>query len=142
MYKEQSFQNLIDYWGERTPHNEAIYDGQRRISYGELQGEIQRLASSLSSNDIKKGDKVMVFIPNWYEYIVLFHALVKIGALIVPCNCSLKGKELKGRLDMINPKAVFVSKPSQLIWMRENCNPCLIFTTRFREEAMTPFWIY
>ena len=60
MYTEKSFQNLIDYWGKRTPEREAIFDGQQRISYGELNEEIQQLASALTLLDIEKGDKIII----------------------------------------------------------------------------------
>ena len=35
---------------------------------------------------------------------------------------------------MIEPKAVFVSSPSQLSWLKENYDFPFLFTTRFKEE--------
>lgn len=134
MYTKKSFQNLIDYWGERTPEKEAINDGYRRMSYGELNDEIHQIASALSLRDIQKGDKVMILMPNWHEFIVVFFALSKLGAIVVPCNCALKGKELKERMEIIKPKAVFVSDQAHLTWLRKNYEQCTIFTTRFKED--------
>ena len=134
VYTNKSFQSLIDYWGKRAPEREAIFDGQQRISYGEFNLEIQQLASSFTLLDIHKGDKVILLLPNWYEFIAVYMAIAKIGAIAIPCNCALKGKELEERLHMIEPKAVFVSSPSQLSWLKENYDFPFLFTTRFKEE--------
>ncbi|MBB6446872.1 class I adenylate-forming enzyme family protein [Bacillus benzoevorans] len=135
MYTEKSFRNLIDYWGERSPEREAIFDGQLRITYGELNKEVQQLSSALTLLDIQKNDKVLILLPNWYEFIALYMAIAKIGAIAVPCNCALKGKELEQRIHIIDPKAVFVSNSSQLSWLRENYEFPLIVTTRFKEDG-------
>ena len=134
MYTGKSFQNLIDYWGKRTPEREAIFDGQQRISYGEFNKEIQQLASSFALLDIHKGDKVLILLPNCYEFIAIYMAIAKIGAIAIPCNCALKGKELEERIHVIEPKAVFVASPSQLSWLKENYQFPFIFTTRFKED--------
>ncbi|MBM4764584.1 AMP-binding protein [Bacillus sp. B15-48] len=135
MYTEGSFRNLIDYWGEHAPEREAIFDGHQRITYGKLKNEVQQLASALASLNIKKNDKVIILLPNWYEFIALYMAIAKIGAIAVPCNCALKGKELEQRLHLIDPKAVFVSSSSQLSWLSENYDIPFIITTRFKEDG-------
>lgn len=135
MYTEKSFQYLIDYWGERAPEREAIFDGQLRITYGELNREVQQLSSALTLLDIQKNDKVIILLPNWYEFIALYLAIAKIGAIAVPCNCALKGKELEQRIHIIDPKAVFVSNVSQLSWLSENYECSLIISTRFKEDG-------
>ena len=73
VYTNKSFQSLIDYWGKRAPEREAIFDGQQRISYGEFNLEIQQLASSFTLLDIHKGDKVILLLPNWYEFIAVLY---------------------------------------------------------------------
>lgn len=46
MYTEDTLQDILDYWGKKTPDREAIYDRYRRISYRELMEETQQLASA------------------------------------------------------------------------------------------------
>ena len=134
MQTEKTLQNIVDDWGKRTPNREAIFDGKKRISYGELYGEIHRLASSLYNLGIRKNDKLMIMLPNWYEFVVLYIALAKLGAVVVPCNCALKGHELERRIDLIYPKAVFVSNPIQLSLFSQYNIPFII-TTRFKEPG-------
>lgn len=93
MYTEETFQGLPDYWGEETPEREAIFDGIWRISYRELREETQQLATALSRLHLQKGDKVLTFIPNWYEFIVIFFALAKLGAVLIPCNVAFEKKK-------------------------------------------------
>ncbi|MHB8074763.1 class I adenylate-forming enzyme family protein [Desulfosporosinus fructosivorans] len=139
MYTEESFQSLVDYWGEETPDREAIFDGLRRMSYGELKRESQQLAAALSQLDLQKGDKVLSFLPNWHEFIVLFFALAKRGAVLIPCNIACEKEEINDRLQRIQPKAVFVASRSQLTCLQADEDSYAIISVRFKEEGYQSF---
>ncbi|NLI92363.1 MAG: acyl--CoA ligase [Peptococcaceae bacterium] len=136
MDREQTFNSLLDYWGEKTPEKEAVYDGLRRMSYGELKIEAEQLASALSFLDIQKGDRVLVILPNWHEFVTLFFAVAKIDAILVPCNVSLSEKELKERFDLTQPKLAFVSSRDQLMWLDTNEEFRKVITVRFKKKTL------
>lgn len=139
MYTEETFQSLVDFWGEETPNREAIYDGLRRMSYQELREEIQQLAAALSQLNLQKGDKVLTFLPNWHEFIVLFFALAKRGVVLIPCNFISEKEEIGYHLQTIQPKAVFVAHPSQLTCLQAEEDSYAIITVRFKEDRYPSF---
>lgn len=75
-----SVSQLLDMAVQGSPDKEAIYDLTRRLTYGELQEEVNRLASALVSLGIKEGDRVGVSLPNWHETVQLFF-----------CHCENRG---------------------------------------------------
>lgn len=66
-------------YGSRT----AIVSGNRRISYGELDERVDRLASGLSGLGIRSMDRVIVQLPNIPEFIEACFALFRLGAVPV-----------------------------------------------------------
>lgn len=89
---------------------EAIYDMKRRVTYQELKKDVERLAVTLNNLGIKKGDRIAVSLPNWYETAVIFFAVGKIGAVLVPFNHKYKTQEVEYILKNSEPKALIVSE--------------------------------
>jgi crotonobetaine/carnitine-CoA ligase len=55
-------------------------------SWGEFAQAVERAAGTLAGCGIGKGDKLAVMAPNSDGYVVLFFALARIGAILVPVN--------------------------------------------------------
>ncbi len=70
----------------------AIEDGEH-ISYAELNALRIKAAKSFLSLGINKGDRIAVWAPNVYEWIVATLGLQSIGAVLVPVNTRMKGSE-------------------------------------------------
>src|SRR5699024_12727012 len=54
-----------------------------------------RLAYQLEQLGIKQNDKVIMQLPNGFEFIVTYFAVLKTGAIIVPINTKLTSNEVK-----------------------------------------------
>ncbi len=89
--------------------NEAIYDGRRRVTYRDLQVESDKLAVALLEKGVQKGDKVGVCLPNWHETVILFFAVSKIGAIIVPFNPRYRKHEVQHIVKDSGVKILFIS---------------------------------
>jgi long-chain acyl-CoA synthetase len=92
---------------ERRPEAPAIIHEGRTYSYGELMEQIDRCGRALKEAGVKPGDRVALMMNNRPEFAVAYNATVKIGAIIVPINTFLKGRELEGQINGIEPK-VFI----------------------------------
>ncbi|MFI8492380.1 class I adenylate-forming enzyme family protein [Peribacillus butanolivorans] len=92
-----------------TPEKEAIFDGENRLTYGEIDVEADLLASGLVQLGIEKGDRVAVCLPNWNEFMVIFMALSKVGAILIPLNIDFRKNEIIYILENSGAKAVFFS---------------------------------
>lgn len=78
----------------RFPEKSALVDGERRITYRELNKRVNKLANKLHSLNLRKGDTASIHMRNSIEFVEIYFALSKLGVTIVPVNWRLKGKEL------------------------------------------------
>lgn len=77
---------LITFSAERYPNKEAVVDGERRFTYGQWIGRINRLANALMGVGVRKGDRVVILLKNREEMAAAHWALQKIGAVSTPVN--------------------------------------------------------
>ncbi|HHW38610.1 MAG TPA: AMP-binding protein [Bacillales bacterium] len=103
-----SVNQLLNAAASSHPDKEVIVDGKKRMTYGELEKEATNLASGLSMLGIREGDRVAVGLPNWYETVVIYFALAKIGAILVPFNYRLKMAEAEYILQNSGARALFL----------------------------------
>ncbi|MDR1321391.1 MAG: acyl--CoA ligase [Gracilibacteraceae bacterium] len=81
----------------RFPSKTALIAGGRRLSYAELNDEVNRLARGFLALGLRPGDKAAYLLRNCPELIEVYYALQKIGAAAVPLNHRLAAPEI-GRL--------------------------------------------
>ncbi len=55
-------------------------------SWGHIERAVEQTARMLASRGIGKGDRLAVMAPNSDTYVILFFALARIGAILVPVN--------------------------------------------------------
>ena len=75
-------QNEIERFGE---HVTVIYEGKEHTNV-QLRREGLRLASALKDLGVRRGDRVIIQMPNCPEVLESFGAVYAIGAVIVPIN--------------------------------------------------------
>ncbi len=83
--KELTF-TRFDRMSERYPDRTAIVYLGESFSYARLRNLSERFAGALSSLGVKKGDRVMVYIPNCVQWVIAFLAIQKMGAVLVPVS--------------------------------------------------------
>ncbi|UCE53061.1 MAG: AMP-binding protein [Desulfobacterales bacterium] len=85
----------FDQISERFPDKTAvIYLGQR-FSFSYLRDLGERFAGALVDLGVKKGDRVMIYIPNCIQWVIAFLGIQKIGAVIVPVSPIYTSHELE-----------------------------------------------
>ena len=105
-----------DLLGERarlTPEKTALVEiaTSRRFSYAELDRRAARAAAALSNGlGVGPGDRFALLSGNRAEYLDLFFACGKSGAVLVPLNTRLTVPELKEILDDAEPKALIFER--------------------------------
>ncbi|MGH3449255.1 MAG: (2,3-dihydroxybenzoyl)adenylate synthase, partial [Haloechinothrix sp.] len=67
---------------DRSPDRIALVDGELRLSYGELISRADAAATRLTELGIQPGDRIVVQLPNGWEFVVLTLACLRAG--IVP----------------------------------------------------------
>ena len=64
------------------------------VSYREIHEKSNMVGNNLKKLGIKKGENVLVFLFNSVEYVILWFALAKLGAVMVPINTASKRHDL------------------------------------------------
>jgi len=91
----------------RYPNKTAILYQEQRFTYKELNERVNRLSHHLADLGVGKGDRVGFMLYNSNQFVEIFFAVVKLGAIAVPFNFRLVPREVKWTLDHIGCK-VFV----------------------------------
>ncbi len=84
----------VQRWAELTPDKPALLFEGKTISYGDLCRRADRTSCWLQSIGIEKGDRVAVMLNNCPEFLDLFLACSRLGAIFVPINFRITSKEL------------------------------------------------
>jgi acyl-CoA synthetase (AMP-forming)/AMP-acid ligase II len=93
---------------KKFPQTVALRDAQRAFTYPEMNRRVNKLANSLTSLGLQKGDKVAVLLENCIEICELFLATAKSGIIIVPINFRLVGTEIEYIVNNSDAKAFVV----------------------------------
>ncbi len=86
---------------------EAVVDGSRRMSFGQLVADYRRVTAALLACGIERGERVAVWAPNRYEWVVAALGAQGAGAAIVPVNTRFKGKEVSHILERSRARVAF-----------------------------------
>jgi long-chain acyl-CoA synthetase len=105
------------------PKHVACVDGERRLTYSDLQERVNRLANTLRQCGIRKGDRVAVLSPNSLPYLEMYYATAALGALIVPLNFRLTATELAYILQDSGASLVLVNNGFERLYA--DTNRCL-----------------
>ena len=98
-----------------TPDRVALIDYATgsETTFAEWNTRANRTANYLSSLGVSKGDRVAVYASNRSEYLDLFWAAPKIGAILQNLNWRLTVHELEGIVDSGEPKVLVYSNDWQ-----------------------------
>ena len=79
---------------ERFADKRALVVGDRSFSFTELDELSSALAASLVRLGVTPGDRVTLYAPNSWEWIVSYYGVLKTGAVINPVNVMLTPAEV------------------------------------------------
>jgi fatty-acyl-CoA synthase len=77
-----------------------------RWSYAEFLTQVNKLAAGLLALGLTKGDRVAIWSPNRYEWVLTQFATAKIGAIMVCINPAYRLYELEYALNKVGCKAI------------------------------------
>lgn len=93
-YVPKTFGSLPETMAERFPDREALVFGDQRLTFSQVNDEIDRVARGFIAVGIKPGDKVALWLMNQPEWIFIMFALAKVGAIQVPVNTRFRTHDL------------------------------------------------
>jgi long-chain acyl-CoA synthetase len=95
---------------DAAPDALAVVSGAERLSYADLVDRVERLAAGLVAEGVERGDAVGVLLPNDARFVVAYHAIAGIGAVVVPVNPAFKQDELDFHFNVSDVSAVIADE--------------------------------
>ncbi|HEX3362656.1 MAG TPA: AMP-binding protein, partial [Solirubrobacterales bacterium] len=93
---------------ERHADRTAVIDGETRLTYAELGEHVDRAARGLIAAGVEPGDRVCIWSPNTYHWIVASLALHSAGAVLVTLNTRFTGAEAFDILERTGTRVLFL----------------------------------
>src|SRR5262245_33832888 len=93
-------ESLLEKTAETAPDREALVAGDRRLSFGALEAESNRLAHALRRLGVHRGDRVAIHLDNCVETVTSLFAALKAGACFMMVSPTTKPKKPK-KLDYL-----------------------------------------
>ena len=72
---------------------EAIIDGENRLTWADVAQRSLQAARAFVAAGVEPGDRVSIWAPNTWEWVVALMGLHSAGAVLVPLNTRFKGSE-------------------------------------------------
>ena len=105
---------ILDNWlaqrAETCPDRTALIADDRRITYRELEAEASAAARRLAAHGVRRGGIVTLELVAGADYVVLLHALMKMGAVAFPLSTRLAAAEREVERERARP-ALAISRP-------------------------------
>ena len=130
--------NYFDRTCESNPEVDALVVRHQEVrwSYRELQEKVNGLATGLLALGIQPGDRVGIWGPNSYEWVMVQLATAKIGAIMVCINPAYRTYELEYALNKVECDTIITAeqfKSSDYLGMLQtlapelaDCEPCAL----------------
>ncbi|MAE51776.1 MAG: dicarboxylate--CoA ligase PimA [Micavibrio sp.] len=93
---------MLDAFDETTrkhPDKTAMDFMGKTYSWGDFQESVNRFACGLQKHNIRKGDKVGLFLPNCPLFLIAYYGILKCGATVVNYNPLYSSGELKHQIE-------------------------------------------
>lgn len=90
---------------ERPDHVYLRHDG-RTLTCSGLAAAVEKAAAGLAARGIGRGDRVAVMLGHHLDHVLVFFAVMRVGAILVPVNVALKGPGLEYQISHSAPAMV------------------------------------
>jgi 2,3-dihydroxybenzoate-AMP ligase len=87
----------------------ALADGRRRLSYRELADEAAAVAALLESSGLRRGDRIVIQLPNLTEFASLFLGCLEAGVVPVMALPAFRRAELEYLVEFSGSRALAIA---------------------------------
>jgi long-chain acyl-CoA synthetase len=98
---------LLEDSARNYPERAAVVLGDQRLSYAQVNAAANQVANLLVERGVRPGDKVALSCPNLPYFPIVYYGILKAGAVVVPLNVLLKGREIAYHLQDSQATAYF-----------------------------------
>ncbi|MCD6430469.1 MAG: long-chain fatty acid--CoA ligase [Deltaproteobacteria bacterium] len=99
--------SLLDYSASEYPEKAAVIFNEQTITFSQLNTYCCKIANGLVAAGVGKGDKVVLSCLNLPYFPMVYYAILKTGATVVPISVLSKSREIAYYLKDCDAKAFF-----------------------------------
>src|SRR5882757_1483874 len=130
---------LLERHRQERPDKIAYWDAARSVTYSQLASRTASIAAGFSSNGVREGDRIAIYLPNGVDWIEACFAGLRAGAVLVPIGFDAVEGEISYRLTDASCGAV-VTTPARKdlvakISRDAGISPELIYAGRDAQQA-------
>jgi acyl-CoA synthetase (AMP-forming)/AMP-acid ligase II len=103
----RTLSQLVEHAADQFGDQIAIEDGATRLTYTQLNAARRRSAAACVAAGLSRGDRVAIWAPNIYQWILAAIGAQTLGIVLVPINTRWKGAEAAYALNMSQVKILF-----------------------------------
>jgi len=92
---------------ETCPDRIAVRQDGVALTYAELDERSATVAAWLAAQGVAAGDRVGLMLPNVAEFAVIYYGVLRAGAVVVPINPLLRGREVEHYLSDSGARLIF-----------------------------------
>jgi acyl-CoA synthetase (AMP-forming)/AMP-acid ligase II len=107
---QNTMPDVMAYHAVHSPDHIALVFGERRVSWGEMNRGINRVANRLLAAGIERGDKVATLMRTSLEHFYLLWGTMKAGAVAVPISALLSPQQIGGLINDAGARFVFTDE--------------------------------
>ena len=107
-YPPVTVKHLFNVQAEAHPDRDYLIINETRLPYGLVNMISRKLANSLASLGVQKGDRVALMSPNVPQYCIAFQACAKLGVIVVPVNPLAAMPEIRHYLEDSGARTMIV----------------------------------
>ncbi|MBU1537407.1 AMP-binding protein, partial [Myxococcota bacterium] len=103
-FPEKTADSIIRDAANRWPSRRAALFLGTSMNYAELDRNIDSFATALHQLGVKKGETVALLLPNSFQYLIAYYAVLRLGAIVSGVNPTYKPLEVKHQLETVHAK--------------------------------------
>lgn len=108
LWGDKIITDYLDMAAERHPDKAAIIDPQGQYTFAELRRLVNRVAFALLEQGIRPGDVISFQLPNWTEFVILYYAATRIGAISNPLIPIYREREIRYMVNAVQSKILVI----------------------------------
>jgi HIP---CoA ligase len=89
----QTVPAVLDRISRQLPDHDALVMGGKRLTFAQLRDEVHRAAAAMIALGVEPGDRVAIWSPNTWHWVVSALAVHHAGAILVPLNTRYTADE-------------------------------------------------
>lgn len=109
-WKQETFYKALARIADKYPDNTAVCDSETSITYKEWQKMADNGAEFLYSAGIRRGDRVIVQLPNSVKFAVIVFAVFRLGAIPIFALPAHRKSEISSFIKVAQPTGYIVPK--------------------------------